>query len=382
MTLTSQFDFDLPTDLIAQKPVSPRDSSRLLLCASQGRLGDWKKAFEMAHHRFSAITDFLGPNDFLVFNDAKVLPVRLLGTRVLEDGKKGGEVEAVLLRRHSDLEWNAILHLSAKVKPGLRFLFEPGLIAEVLSTHEERLANHGEVRLRILAESLSAEVNASMGEAFETWLQKYGHVPLPPYIERQADQADRTVYQTLYAQKTGSAAAPTAGFHFTENVFSKLKEKGVQTGYLTLHVGLGTFRPIKSDHIEEHQMHKETFEISPPFAEAFTKAKVEGKRIVAVGTTAVRALESWAQQGQASPGTAGIFKPGIFETQAYITPGYQFKAVDDLITNFHLPRSTLLVLVSAAMGANNAQSAYKAAVSEKYRFFSYGDAMFIRGRSA
>lgn len=369
MTLTSEFDFTLPPELIAQEPVSPRDASKLLVCHAQGRLGSFSGEFSFSHSRFSDLADFLGPNDFLVLNNAKVLPVRLLGARLLDDGSRGGAVEAVLTGQYSDSEWTAILHLSARAKPGLRLFFEPGLEAEVLSTHEQRLAAQGEVRLRFFSNE-----QPLTRQALESWLEAHGNVPLPPYIEREQKQADRVVYQTVYAQKTGSAAAPTAGFHFTPEVFAKLATKGVQCAHLTLHVGLGTFRPIKADHIEDHPMHKEKFEITEDFARAYAKAKQEGKRVVTVGTTALRALESWVSAaGDAEP------MPGLFETQAYFKPGYAFKAADDLITNFHLPKSTLLVLVSAAMGTQNAREAYRQAIEARYRFFSYGDAMFIRG---
>lgn len=370
---TSQFDFELPEELIAQKPVEPRDSSKLLVCESQGRLGDFNAPFSYTHRHFRDLSDYLGANDWLVTNDAKVLPVRLLGARLLDDGKQGGAVEALLLKKLDEREWRAIMHLSAKVKPGLKVLFEPGLVAEVLSTHEERLASEGEVRLKFGGFSLERI-------ALETWLERHGHVPLPPYISRADAPVDKKTYQTVYAAKSGSAAAPTAGFHFTDELLARLDAKGVTRAAVTLHVGIGTFRPIKADSIDQHVMHEETYEISLEFARQYAANKAAGKRLVAVGTTVVRTLESWmkaCEEKGVKPGDEG--SAGVFTTRAYITPGYKFLAVDDLITNFHLPRSSLLVLVAGAMGLDNAKAAYAEAVSQRYRFFSYGDSMFIRG---
>ncbi|MBI2605945.1 MAG: tRNA preQ1(34) S-adenosylmethionine ribosyltransferase-isomerase QueA [Deltaproteobacteria bacterium] len=380
----SLFDYDLPGGRIAQSPAEPRDASKLLLCRARGRLGRFSGPFEFSDHRFRDIESMLGAGDFLVMNDAKVLPVRIFGRR-----ETGGAVEALLLRKKTGAEessedWTALLHLSAKIKPGLKLVFEPGLVAEVLSTHEERLASDGEVRLRFSGLALERAGAQRADERFERWLETHGHVPLPPYIERDDDASDKTRYQTVYARKSGSAAAPTAGFHFTPELLSRLEARGVRMGRITLHVGLGTFRPIKADQIEEHQMHEEIYEITPDFAEAYASARNEGRRIVAVGTTVVRALESWINPVPGADKAIGA--PGIFVTRAYIRPGHAFKAVDDLITNFHLPRSTLLVLIAAAMGRGreeieNQRAAYAHALAQGYRFFSYGDAMFIRGKN-
>ncbi|MGE4233770.1 MAG: tRNA preQ1(34) S-adenosylmethionine ribosyltransferase-isomerase QueA [Bacteriovoracia bacterium] len=359
---TETFDYPFDPSLVAQHPVDPRDSSKLLLCASQGSLGNWKKQFTFFHHRFSEIEQFLTDGDLLVFNDSKVLPVRLIGQRESTRGK----VELLLLRKIKENTWRTLAHFSAKPKPGIILSFEPGLFAEVCSNSELREQTDGEVEVRFFGPALDAQ-------PLEDWLKNHGHVPLPPYIERKDSAHDRDVYQTVYAKKEGSAAAPTAGFHFTENLLSKLSEKKVETAFVTLNVGLGTFRPIKVSTISDHQMHEETFSISEEFSETFQRARQQKKRIVAVGTTTVRALESWASDP----------RPGTFATKKFITPGYKFEIVDDLITNFHLPKSTLLVLVSAAMSGNTdgisqMKLAYQNAIEEKYRFFSYGDAMFIR----
>ncbi|MEW6057813.1 MAG: tRNA preQ1(34) S-adenosylmethionine ribosyltransferase-isomerase QueA [Bdellovibrionota bacterium] len=373
---TESFDFELSPDRIAQHPLEPRHASKLMVCQGKGSLGSWNSgSFKFFHKSFFDLSELLTANDFLVLNDAKVLPVRLLGRR--REGT-GGAVEALLLRRNAEREWSALLHLSARVRPGLEFLFEPGLVAEVLSTHEERLANEGEVRLRFSGLSLDRI-------SLETWLERYGHVPLPPYIERDDRAEDKKAYQTVYAAKQGSAAAPTAGFHFTGELLEKLQAKGVEMAHLTLHVGLGTFRPIKTETVEEHKMHRETFELSTDFMQAFANARRRGKRIVAVGTTVVRALETWALLCDERKVELGSPEStGIFETQAYIHPGpagelYPFRVVQDLITNFHLPRSSLLVLVGAAMGVEPVMQAYRLALEREYRFFSYGDAMFITG---
>jgi S-adenosylmethionine:tRNA ribosyltransferase-isomerase len=361
MTSIEQFDFALPPELIAQHPVSPRDHSRMLVCRSEGNLGAFSAPFEFEGRRFFELDKILTSNDFLIFNDAKVLPVRLLGRRLLENGTEGGQAELVLLKRQSLSEWTCLMKITAPARPGLKLVFAQGLVAEVLSSSEERSRDGGAVRVRFSTQEL------------ELWLNDNGHVPLPPYISRPDSEQDRNVYQTVYAANQGSAAAPTAGFHFTEELMQRLRDKGVGMGFLTLHVGLGTFKPMKAGAIEDHQMHTETFEVSEAFCENFLAAKRAGKRIVAVGTTSVRALESWHLQ------LGKDLRSGVFETAAYITPGYRFGLVQDLITNFHLPKSTLIIMISAAMGRENALNAYDLAIREKYRFFSYGDSMFIRG---
>ena len=372
------FDYLLPPNRIAQAPIQPRDASKLLVCQVKGRLGAWESGFSYSHKHFSDISEILGSQDFVVVNDSKVLPVRLLGQRQIRDRsvtQPVGHVEVLLLKRLSaelDLApgaetWEALVHLAAKIKPGLTFLFEPGLVGEVVSTHEERIESGGIVRLKFSGVALER-----MG--MQKWLERHGHVPLPPYIEREDTGADKDLYQTVYASHFGSAAAPTAGFHFTDKLLEKLKNKGVEIATVTLHVGLGTFRPIKVDNIDDHQMHEETFKITDEFACRFDAAKRDGKRIVAVGTTVVRTLESWAEHGSGPER-----RPGTFATSKFIKPGYTFNAVDDLITNFHLPRSTLLVLIGAAMGIEPMREAYQQAIAGGYRFFSYGDAMMIRG---
>ena len=371
----SLFDYALPEDRIAQTPVEPRDHSKLLCVYGRGRLGALEAgALELKDQLFKDVIHDLGPGDVIVMNNAKVLPVRLLGHRIDESGAKGGEVEALLLQPlGSDTIWTSIMHMSAKAKPGLRFVFEPGLFAECLSTHEERMSQEGEVRLRFFGPALEKS-------SLESWLVEYGHVPLPPYIARQDEKKDLKTYQTVYAEKIGSAAAPTAGFHFTHELIDKLKEQGVQFLSLTLHIGIGTFRPMKSESVSSHQMHTETYEVSRELAAALAEARMQGRRIVAVGTTVVRALESWWRD------TQGQFTPGVYKTSLFITPGFQFQVVDDLFTNFHLPRSTLLVLVASALdctdssGVDRLHQVYQHALNANYRFFSYGDAMFIRGQ--
>jgi S-adenosylmethionine:tRNA ribosyltransferase-isomerase len=379
------FDYFLPPEQIAQHPIEPRDRSKLLICAADGKLSEWQSSFSFRHKVFRDLVDDLTDRDWLVMNDAKVLPIRMLGHREIgrgEEGQtgfagpasKGGAVEALLLRKLGAREWTALMHMSAKLKPGMRFIFEPGVVAEAISTHEERVANEGEVRLRFGGMALDRAFASGREDALEQWLERHGHVPLPPYVERSDSEKDKKTYQTVYAAKTGSAAAPTAGFHFTSELLERVAAKGIKTSRVTLHVGIGTFRPIKTSTLEEHVMHEETFEISPEFAEEFAAARASGKRVVAVGTTVVRTLESWVRM---SP----ELKPGVYKTRIFIHPGVRFEAVDDLITNFHLPKSSLLVLVGAAMGMEPMHEAYRQALASGYRFFSYGDAMFIRGRA-
>lgn len=380
------FDYFLPENRIAQNPIEPRDHSKLLLCKpdenprleSSIRLGQWNVGVCFEDLLFYQLEQLLSSSDWLVVNNTKVLPVRLLGKRK----ETAGEVEAVLLKEISEIKWTAILHLSAKVKPGILLEFEPGLIAEIQSTHEQRVQNNGEVVLEFSGPCLEKH-------SLKQWLQVYGHVPLPPYVSRKDEEKDKKTYQTVYAaqDKINSAAAPTAGFHFTQNLLEKLEKKGVVISKLTLDIGIGTFRPIKSHDIESHEIHEESFHISSDFAKQFIKAKRQGKRVVAVGTTSLRALESWAQickQKNIELGTPESV--GCFSSKLFIKPGFSFSIADDLITNFHLPRSTLLVLVAAAMGGDRAsgieamKKTYEHALAHNYRFYSYGDAMFIQGR--
>lgn len=352
---TELFDFALPESKIAQTPLSNRENSKLLICHADGSLGKHHSPFKFTDRHFSDLETILNENDVIVLNNARVVPVRLLGRRE----ETGGSVELVLLRKKSDWEYTTIAHLTSKIFPGMRFIFEPGLIAVCLSTAEERHENHGEFIVKFIPTN---------HKCLEDWLEEYGHIPLPPYITRIDKKEDRKHYQTVYARTNGSAAAPTAGFHFTERLLNTLKSKGITILDLTLNVGLGTFRPVKAENIEDHPMHEETFIITKEFKDKFADAKSKNKRIVAVGTTVVRSLETWD----------GV-SDGTFSTRAYITPGYNFRHVNDLITNFHLPRSTLIFMVAAAMGLENQKAAYNHAIKNDYRFFSYGDAMFIRG---
>lgn len=377
---TKLFDYHLPIERIAQQPLTERDRSKLLLCYSQGRLGRFEKPFSFSHKVFNQIIDELNENDCLVFNNTKVLPVRLFGIRA----ETTGGVEALLLRKKEKNIWAALLHLSAHVQPGLKIIFESGLVATVISTHEERIRTGGEVLLEFSGIALNRM-------SLETWLTCHGHVPLPPYITRKDEPEDFKNYQTVFAEMLGSAAAPTAGFHFSKNLLEKIQNKGVCILFLTLDIGLATFRPIKTEKIEDHQMHEEKVTITPEFVKQFQEIRKSSKRIVAVGTTVVRALESWANQCESQGVTPGALDSAMdFSTGLFIKPdchlqdsrlqGFQFQIVDDLITNFHLPKSTLLVLVAAAMGrVGEVMAAYKYALSRQYRFLSYGDAMFIRG---
>lgn len=357
---SQDFDFFLPHTLIAQAPVSPRDQSKLLICKSKGTLSRFTQDFIFSDHTFFEIENELNSNDLLIVNEAKVLPVRLLGSRA----DTGGAVELLITRFITTEKVSAILHLSSKVKIGMKLTFEPGLTATLLTSHEERLARNGEVEV----EFSGAEFDRL---GLEKWLESHGHVPLPPYIERADEGEDKKNYQTVYASKTGSAAAPTAGFHFTDELLKRLHAKGVEFGKLHLNIGIGTFRPIKTENIDEHPMHEEIYTIDEMLAQQIQNAHKAGKRIVAVGTTSVRALESWAHEQNC--------KLGTFTTKIYIKPGFKFKIVQDLITNFHLPKSTLLVLIAAAIGIDWQKKAYDHAIKNNYRFFSYGDSMFIRG---
>jgi S-adenosylmethionine:tRNA ribosyltransferase-isomerase len=337
----ADFDYDLPEELIAQTPLEKRDESRLLV---------YHRCSKRLEHRvFRDIIEYLVPGDCLVINDTKVLPARLLGHR--ED--TGGRMEFVLLSREQDDTWRVLVKPGKRARIGTRFVFGNGLLqAEVLSVTEE-----GGRIVRFFFDGI-----------FEEVLDKAGTMPLPPYIHEELKDQNR--YQTVYAMYKGSAAAPTAGLHFTPELLHQLKETGVQIARVTLHVGLGTFRPVKSEMIQDHVMHKEVYDVSQDAADRINEAKRQGSRIVAVGTTSLRTLESIADD-------KGFVKPGKGETGIFIYPGYQFKVVDALITNFHLPKSTLLMLVSALAGRDQILQAYQEAIHHRYRFFSFGDAMFI-----
>jgi len=337
----SDFDYDLPEELIAQHPAQKRDMSRLLVYN--------RKTTEVQHRIFKDVGEYLKEGDCLVINDTRVLPARLYGER--EDS--GGSIEFLLLERLGDHRWEVLVKPGKRAKIGTRFIFGNGLLrAKVLDIGEE-----GE---RI--------VEFEYTGIFEEILDRIGNVPLPPYIHE--DLKDKSRYQTVYAQHPGSAAAPTAGLHFTTELLDELKQKGINIAKVTLHVGLGTFRPVKAEVVEEHSMHAETYFVSPETADIINSCREKGGRIVAVGTTSVRTLESASDDN-------GIIHPGQGKTDIFIYPGYRFKGVDVLITNFHLPKSTLIMLVSAFMGREETLRVYNIAVKERYRFFSFGDAMMI-----
>ena len=338
---TSDFNYNLPEELIAQTPVYPRDSSRLLVYHRDGGA--------IEHKVFHDVIDYLNPGDVLVVNQTRVIPARLYGVK---EGT-GGAIEFLLLRRLNLTDWEVILKPGKKAKPGARFVFGEGeLVAEVLS-----MAEDGGRTVRFFYEGV-----------FEDVLDRLGQMPLPPYIHEKLE--DRTRYQTVYAKIDGSAAAPTAGLHFTPELMERVKAKGIEIVPVLLHVGLGTFRPVKEEDVSNHHMHSEYYEVTPEQAEAINAARARGGRVVCVGTTSVRTLETVADEN-------GVVHPGSGFTQIFITPGVKIKAVDALITNFHLPQSTLLMLISALMTREEALRAYEIAVGERYRFFSFGDAMMI-----
>lgn len=335
------FWYPLPKELIAQHPLERRDQSRLLVLDREKQT--------MTHRIFRDIQEYLQKGDCLVINNTRVIPARLLGQK---EGT-GGKIEFVLLKRLEDDVWEVILKPGRRAKPGSRFVFGDGrLRAEIL-----RIADEGNRIVRF-----------SYDGVFEEVLDQVGIMPLPPYITENLDDKER--YQTVYSKVDGSAAAPTAGLHFTQELLDRLKEKGVNVVEVTLHVGLGTFRPVKVENIAEHHMHKEFYSVSEQAAEAINRARENHQRVIAVGTTSVRVLETVADE-------EGMIRPGQGETDIFIYPGYKFKAVDALITNFHLPESTLMMLVCAFAGRDFIMQAYQEAIEQKYRFFSFGDAMFI-----
>lgn len=334
------FYYDLPEELIAQTPLKNRSESRLM------RLN--KMTGEISHDHFYDLPKFLKKGDCLILNDTKVMPARLYGTK--ED--TGGAIEFLLLKKRSLDEWEVILRPGRRAKPGARFVFGEGeLKAEIID-----VVNDGNRIVKFFYDGV-----------FENVLDKLGEMPLPPYITEKLEDKDR--YQTVYAKHTGSAAAPTAGLHFTDELLKEIADMGVNIGYVTLHVGLGTFRPVKADNILEHKMHSEFYVMPEETAELIKRTKAGGGRVVSVGTTATRVLET--------VGAKGEIKEDSGWTDIFIYPGINFNVVDALITNFHLPESTLIMLVSAMAGRENVLNAYNEAVKEKYRFFSFGDAMFI-----
>lgn len=337
----SDFWFDLPQELIAQDPLLDRSSSRLLLLD--------KNTKDVQHKVFKDVFELLRPGDCLVLNNTKVIPARLLGEREAT----GGHVEVLLLKRRDKDVWETLVKPGKKCKPGTRLVFGNGLLkAEVLETVEE-----GNRLIQFFYDGI-----------FEEVLDKLGEMPLPPYITHKLQDKNR--YQTVYAKYEGSAAAPTAGLHFTKELLQAIEEKGVKIAYVTLHVGLGTFRPVKEDNVLNHHMHSEYYQVSEETAKLINDTKKSGNRVICVGTTSCRTVESAADEN-------GVVQAKCDNTEIFIYPGYQFKVLDALITNFHLPESTLVMLVSALAGREHVLKAYEEAIKEKYRFFSFGDAMFI-----
>ena len=338
----NDFDFNLPEELIAQTPLADRTSSRLMVLDHQKK--------EIKHQYFRDISDYLEPGDCLVLNDTKVLPARLYGIK--ED--TGAKVEVLLLTQEENDVWEVLIKPAKKVKVGTVLQFGDGkLRAECIAT-----SDHGGRKLRFTYDGIFYEI-----------LDELGEMPLPPYIKEQLNERDR--YQTVYAKEKGSAAAPTAGLHFTKDLLSELESKGVEIAFITLHVGLGTFRPVSVENINEHEMHSEFYQMSKGTADHLNRVKERGKRIISVGTTSTRTLETIARDHD------GKFVEKNGWTDIFIYPPYNFQAVDGLITNFHLPKSTLIMLVSALAGKEFILGAYNEAVKERYRFFSFGDAMLI-----
>ena len=339
---TSDFYFDLPEELIAQVPILDRSSSKLMVLD--------KETGEIEHKTFKNVIDYLNPGDCLVLNNTRVIPARLIGEKV----DTGGKIEFLLLKRTEEDTWQALVKPGKRAKIGTKFSFGNGkLIGEVVG----------------LAEEGSRIIKFHYEGIFEEVLDELGNMPLPPYITERLEERER--YQTVYSKHNGSAAAPTAGLHFTEELLQQIKDKGVDIAFVTLHVGLGTFRPVKEKNIEDHHMHTEHYYIKSEDAEKINSTKLAGNRVIAVGTTSCRTIETVADKN-------GLVRECEGDTGIYIYPGYKFKCLDGLITNFHLPESTLLMLVSALAGRENVLNAYNEAVKEKYKFFSFGDAMFIK----
>ena len=341
MLKTSDFYFDLPPELIAQDPLTDRSASRLLVLD--------KNTGEIKHEQFRNIINYLNPGDCLVLNDTRVIPARLHGIRE----ETGAAIEVLLLKRKEKDVWETLVRPGKKVRPGVKLSFGEGLLrGEVLEIVEE-----GNRLIRFQYEGI-----------FEAVLDRLGEMPLPPYITHKLEDKNR--YQTVYAKYDGSAAAPTAGLHFTRDLLDEIAQRGVNLAYVTLHVGLGTFRPVKAERITEHHMHSETYQITKEAAEVINRTRKNGGRVICVGTTSCRSLESAAEED-------GTLRECSGDTEIFIYPGYRFKVLDALITNFHLPESTLVMLVSALAGREKVLRAYGEAVEERYRFFSFGDAMFI-----
>ena len=338
---TSDFDYELPEELIAQDPLEDRTSSRLLLLD--------KETGERKHTVFHDIIDYLKPGDCLVINNTKVIPARLIGERE----ETGGKVEVLLLKRKENNIWETLVKPGKKARPGTRLVFGGGLL-------------HAEVKE--VVEEGNRLIQFEYDGIFEEILDKLGQMPLPPYITHELKDKNR--YQTVYAKYEGSAAAPTAGLHFTTELLEKIEKKGINIARVTLHVGLGTFRPVKVDDVTKHHMHTEFYQVTEEAADLINSTKKAGGRVICVGTTSCRTIESASDE-------SGVVHAGEGDTDIFIYPGYKFRVLDCLITNFHLPESTLLMLVSALAGKEKIMAAYKEAVDMRYRFFSFGDAMFI-----
>ncbi len=339
---TSDYFYELPPELIAQDPLEDRSASRLMVLD--------KKTGEVSHHVFREIPSFLEPGDCLVLNNTRVIPARLMGVRE----ETGGAVEVLLLKRHTGDVWETLVKPGKKARPGTRLVFGDGL----LHAQVEEVVEDGNRLIRFFYDGI-----------WEELLDRLGEMPLPPYITHKLQDKNR--YQTVYARYEGSAAAPTAGLHFTPELLQEIQDKGVDLAYVTLHVGLGTFRPVKVDNVKEHHMHSEYYQVSAEAAQKINRAKENGHRVICVGTTSCRTVESACDEN-------GHLKACCGNTDIFIYPGYRFKVLDALITNFHLPESTLVMLVSALAGREHVLAAYEEAVKEKYRFFSFGDAMLIR----
>ena len=337
--LLSEFDYFLPEELIAQHPCEPRDHSRLLVLD--------KNTGAISHQHFLNLLQYVNAGDTLVFNDTRVIPARLIGAKA----ETGGKVEVFLLNRKSGDNWETLVKPGKKARPGTIIIFSDRLSCEILES-----TDFGGRIVRFIFEGI-----------FEEILDELGETPLPPYITERL--ADKERYQTVYARERGSAAAPTAGLHFTTELMNQLQDKGVHLAFVTLHVGLGTFRPVNTEHITDHVMHREYYSVLPDTAELINNTKRQGGRVIAVGTTAIRTLETATVNG--------VLEAKSGWTEIFIYPGYTFKIVDAAVTNFHLPKSTLLMLISALAGQENVFNAYKEAVKQQYKFFSFGDAMLI-----
>ncbi len=345
--LTADFDYDLPGELVAQHP-APRGESRLLAI-------DLPR--DERHRRVRDLPELLAPGDLVVVNDTRVIPARLFARR-----ESGGRVELLLVRRLAERDWTVLARPGRRARPGSRLELAPGIEVEVLGRAD------------------GAQLRVRFSEPIEPHLERLGHVPLPPYIKRPDAAEDRERYQTVYARRPGAIAAPTAGLHFTHELMAELERRGIGVAELTLHVGIGTFKPVTAELVHEHRMDAERYEIGEAAAAALRAVRERGGRVVAVGTTVVRALESAARAGGADPSGRGGVAAGAGETDLFIRPGFEFRVVDLLFTNFHLPRSTLLMLVAAFAGRERVLAAYAEAIEQGYRFYSYGDAMLAARR--